>query len=312
MKKGVKFMKMGLLIGFLFLIVRASFGQQLTDLKGYYFNQPLPGDSAVVFAPGIFSLPDRLESQIAFSPNGKECYFGVVEIEDNKASYKIYYSKYENNRWTEQIIAPFSVNNNASSPFLSEDGKKLYFVSDGDILMVEYTQEGWGKPLPLPLPINSASSENSYTETADKIAYISSKRPGGFGGIDNWRVNRLPDQSLQAENLGPIINSTAFDVSPCIAPDGSFLIFGSERNGNRGKALLYISFSKGNNKWTTPINMNSCGAKINNETAHHNSPTLSPDGKFLFFVRHETMMNMDVYWVNSGIIEKLKTKIIQE
>ncbi len=284
------------------------------ETKDAYFGQTPPGDSAVVFAPGIFSLPDRLESSITFSPDGKELYFQVVEIANNKASYKIYYTKYVNNKWTEQVEAPFSANNKigSSSPFISADGKSLYFVRDGDIWMVERTIEGWGEPQLLPSPINSTSRENSYTETADGVAYISSKRPGGFGGIDNWRIARLSDQSLQAENLGPILNSPSFDVSPCIAPDGSYLIFGSERNGRRGEAHLYISFNKGNNEWTTPVNMNSCGAKINNETAHHNSPSLSPDGKFLFFVRHETMLDMDIYWVSASIIDDIRTQVFAD
>ena len=276
-------------------------------LKDYYFNQPLPGDSAVVFAPGIFSLPDRLESNIAFTPDGKECYFGILEINDNKASYKIYQSKYVNNKWTEQAEAPFSVNNNVSSPSLSADGKRLFFVKEGDIWKVERTQKGWGEPQVLPSPINSDSREGAYTETTDGDIYISSKRDGGFGNTDNWRIRRLPDQSLQAENLGSILNTSLLDYSPFIAPDGSYLIFGSYRDRRDG--LLYISFNKGNDEWTAPINMNSCGAKVNNTTAHHSNPTLSPDGKYLFFRRHANMMEMDVYWVNAGVISDLKKEV---
>jgi Tol biopolymer transport system component len=147
------------------------------------------------------------------------------------------------------------------------------------------------KGFTLPSPINSDSRDGSYTATADGVVYISSKRPDGFGGYDIWHIQPKPNQVLHAENLGPIMNSTAFDVSPLIAPDGSYLIFGSERNGRRGEAHL---------------NMNSCGAKVNNETAHHSGPSLSPDGKFLFFRRHESMMDMDVYWVNANIIDDLK------
>ena len=187
-----------------------------------------------------------------------------------------------------------------------KNGKKLYFSKNGDIWMIERTLEGWSEPKILPSPINSDYQDDSYTETKDGDVYISSKRPEGFGGIDNWRINRLPDQSLQAENLGPIMNSTYFDYSPFIAPDGSYLIFGSYRGGADG--LLYISFKKGNDEGTTPINMNSCGAKVNNTTAHHSNPSLSPDGKYLFFRRHANMMEMDVYWVSTSIIDSLRNK----
>ncbi len=280
------------------------------DNTKYYFDQTHPGDSAVVFAPGIFSLHDRLESNIAFSHDGKECYFGVLEIKDRKVSYKIYQSKFANNKWTEQTEAPFSINNNIGDPVFSADGKKLYFNKEGDIWMIERTSEKWGVPKKLPAPINSDAYEGNITESADGVFYISSRRPEGFGGIDNWRISRLDDQSMQAENLGPIMNSNYFDYSPFIAPDGSYLIFGSYRARRDG--LLYISFKKGNDEWTTPINMNSCGAKVNNTTAHHSNPSLSPDGKFLFFRRHEADTVMNVYWVSTAILKNLKEKAMQE
>jgi Tol biopolymer transport system component len=282
----------------------------LNESKDAYFGQNPPGDSAVIFAPGIFSLPNRLESNIVFTPDGKECYFGVLEIMDRKYACKIYQSTFANNKWTEQTEAPFSVNQNISDPVLSADGKKLYFNKEGDIWMVERTSGKWGALQKLPAPINSDDNEGSITESADRDIVISSRRPGGFGGIDIWGINRLADQSLQAENFGPTINSMSFDYSPFLAPDGSYLIFGSYRARRDG--LLYISFNEGDNIWTTPINMNSCGAKVNNTTAHHSNPSLSPDGKYLFFRRHEADTVMDVYWVSTEIIKKLKKKALQE
>lgn len=279
--------------------------QKFLETKDAYFGQKPPGLIPEVFAPGVISLPDRLESSIVFSPDGQECYLGIIEIKDNKASYKIYYTQYVNNKWTEQQEVPFSVNNNVSSPFVSADGERLYFAGDGDIWLVERTLGGWGEPQLLPAPINSDSRDDSYTETADGTIYINSKRIGGFGNSDNWRITQLSDQPLQAENLGPILNSSLLDYSPFIAPDGSYLIFGSYRNGKHGQADLFISFNDGND-WTTPVNMNSCGTIINNNTAHHSEPSLSPDGKYLFFRRHETMMDMDVYWVDAKIIEEIR------
>jgi Tol biopolymer transport system component/L-ascorbate metabolism protein UlaG (beta-lactamase superfamily) len=276
---------------------------------GYLFNQSEPGDSAVVFAPGIFSLTNRLESNIAFSPDGRECFFCVIEIGDNKVSYKIYSTRYIDGKWTEPA-EPFFVNDNVVDPFLSADGKSIYFSKNGDIWRANRTENGWSEPEPLPSPINSDSRDAYYTETTSGEIYFSSKRPGGYGNTDNWRVSYIAGQPPQAENLGPVLNTNYLDYSPFIAPDGSYLIFGSYRAGRDG--LLYISFNRGNNQWTTPVDMNSCGAKVNNTTAHHSNPSLSPDGKYLFFRRHEADTVMDVYWVSADIIKDLKKKALQE
>jgi len=44
-----------------------------------------------------------------------------------------------------------------------------------------------------------------------------------------------------------------------------------------------------------------------NTNANEYSPFLSPDGKYLFFVRHDGKKG-DIYWVNAKIINKFKAK----
>ena len=91
-------MKIILLLLGLASIIFSQTEKNFPLLTADYFSHSIPGDSAVIFAPGIFSLPNRLESNIAFTPDGKECYFGVLEIKDRKVSCKIYQSKYANNK----------------------------------------------------------------------------------------------------------------------------------------------------------------------------------------------------------------------
>jgi Tol biopolymer transport system component len=269
---------------------------------GEYFGQTPPGDKAVIFAPGIISQSNRMEFNIAFTPDGNECYFMIGEFINNDFLSKIYYSKRVNNTWTEKVEAPFSVNQNVSLSRLSADGNRLYFDKDNDIWMVERAAGGWGEPQRLPLPINSSSVDGGYSETADGVVYIYSNRPGGLSQYyDIWRIR---PSSNQAENLGPIINSKIAQSSPCIAPDGSYLIFGQIIND---RPYLVISFNKGNDGWTVPMDMDRSGAGIN--ILNQDSPTLSPDGKYLFFNRHTGYPYTnasDIYWVSTHIIEGLK------
>lgn len=54
---------------------------------------------------------------------------------------------------------------------------------------------------------------------------------------------------------------------------------------------MHISFKDDTGNWSTPKDMG-----LNGEL-----PSLSPDGKYLFFIKND-----DVYWVDAQIIESLK------
>lgn len=70
-----KVMKKELMIFAFTLFAECSFGQQFTDLHGDYLGQTPPGDSAVIFAPGIVSKENSREHCLAVSPNGDEMFF---------------------------------------------------------------------------------------------------------------------------------------------------------------------------------------------------------------------------------------------
>jgi len=220
--------------------------------------------------------------------------------------------------WTPQVEAPFSIGHYAGQPFFSKDGNRLYFGYGGpeptDIWVVQRSAGGWSNPQVLPPPINSSKRDIAYTETADGTVYFTSDRPGGKGNDDLWRARQAPGQPLQAENLTNL-NTSAWDAGSCMPPDGSYLIFTSERPGGICYADLYVTFADGNGGWSTPANLNNYCPGINTRgVLTTTDATLSPDGKFLFFVRYirsgakETAKETrDVYWV-ANPFKKNETK----
>jgi Tol biopolymer transport system component len=277
-----------------------------------YFGQTPPGDSAIIFAPRIISLTDRLEGKIAFSPDGNECYFTVWGT--NFSSCKIYCTKTLNNTWTEQVEASFSIGHYCGEPFLSADGNKLYFNysyrdKPTNMWVVQRTNQGWSDPQELPSPINSERWDANYSESAEGTIYFASNRPGGFDEKgDIWCIRKASDQPNLAEILGTPVNSTAWDAG-LIAPDGSYLIFTSERPGGIGRSDLYITFIKEDNSWTTPANMKSINISGISSTT---DPSISPDGRFLFFVRYNRTNageTRDIYWVSTKIIDDIKKEV---
>jgi len=183
--------------------------------------------------------------------------------------------------------------------------------SNGDIWMSERTIDGWYTPQFLPYPINTDFFEGNYTETLDGVIYLSSDRPGimaGPYGNDNWCLRPVTDSTYQVEHLNSAFNSSTNDGWPCVAPDGSFLIFSSDRTGCIGGQDLYICFRKESNEWTSPVNMEIAGAGINIPNQHPHCPSLSPDGKYLFYGRHNAnpATESDIYWVSTNIFNVLK------
>ena len=81
-----------------------------------------------------------------------------------------------------------------------------------------------------------------------------------------------------------------------MAPDESYLIYCSTRDGGYGRGDLYISFKNAQGEWTDAVNM---GAAIN--TKHYEyCPFVTKDGKYLFYTS-----NQDIYWISTAVIEVL-------
>jgi Tol biopolymer transport system component len=78
------------------------------------------------------------------------------------------------------------------------------------------------------------------------------------------------------------------------------MIFEAQRAEGLGGDDLYISFRKPDGGWTKAVNM---GSAINSK-ASERCPTVTPDGKYLFFISNRSG-NYDYYWIDAGVIEEL-------
>jgi Tol biopolymer transport system component len=274
-----------------------------------YLGQPPPGDSPEVFAPGIISLRNRLETYPTFSPDGKEMFFSVVNAAWTEG--RILYTRLENGVWTKPEAAFFSDDRHVNwESFISPDGKRMFFASSlppssgMDIWMVERTADAsWTAPLRLPEPVNSAAADGSPCITNNGTLYFKSLRGGGTGDSWLYRAIRKDGVYAQIESLGNIIDTTSGETEPYMAPDESYLIFTSEtRKGGNGGWDLWICFRNKDGSWTRAINM---GPEINTADDEY-GPRVTHDGKYLFFTRENRGNTMDIYWIAARIIDRLR------
>jgi len=240
-----------------------------------------------IFQEGVISKGDY-ESHPTFSPSGDTLYFIKCSY-DLKLS-AIYVSYKKAGQWSAPQVAAFSGKYMDADPFVTRDGKALYFMSDRpikegdprqdytDIWMVTITKNGLSAPEHLDAPVNSKMDEYYPTVAANGTIYFGSTREGGKGGSDIYRCRYQDGKYLPAENLGDAINSEFHDYEAYIAPDESYIIYNSSRPNGLKNLDFYISFNK-NGVWTKAKKL---AAPISSDSIDW-SPKVTPDGKCFYF-----------------------------
>ncbi len=157
---------------------------------------------------------------------------------------------------TPQNLGPI-INSSAqdNGPCLFDDeatGQTLLYFSSGrqgglgglDIYVsaaVSDEKDIFGPPSPV-LELNTSRTDYQPVLRRDGLEIIFARGNPGWG-IDLWVSTRETtlDSWSPAVNLGPVVNSVAYDFHPTLSWDGITLIFASERAGGEGEADLYMS-----------------------------------------------------------------------
>lgn len=284
----------GIILVFLAL---GNISGQISEID--YFGQTPPGDSAIVFAPTIISLPGKYNQNGSFSADGKEFCFTVTNGEWSNSS--LYYTRFENDNWLTPQKASF-VSGSIWDAFFTPDGNNLIYTkitSVPDLWMLEKEGDSWGNPTKLASPVSSSSAEFSPSVSLDGTIYFFSRRSGNI-----YLSMKESGSYKNVEKVESPINDFS-DGEPYIAPDGSYMIFcSSDRPDCVGQDDIYISY-KLSTGWSNPIHL---GAKINTAEIEC-SPNITPDNKYLLFTRREKMQTTKpsmILWVSASFIEELR------
>lgn len=275
-----------------------------------YFDLEIPNDVPEIFAPELISLQERWEGNANFSPDGTEFYFNVFS--DSMKTKKIYWSKKDNGKWQEPKELSEIGGFDNWEPFLSYSGDELYFVSsrrpgtpdwNGRIWRANRNlNKGWDAPYLMDWGIETDNGlwfPNTSRINTEIIYFGGNLEEHAASGMGDLYFIDLSTREIT--NLQPL-NSSAEDWDPFIAPDESFILWASDREGGFGGTDLYISFKKEGGGWDKPMNM---GDKINSPD-YEVAPRISSDGKVLFFDRPKNG-EQDIYWISSDVIETLNT-----
>jgi hypothetical protein len=92
----------------------------------------------------------------------------------------------------------------------------------------------WSAPVNLGPVVNSAFRDAAAAVSKDgRSLYLTSNRPGGFGGVDIWVSQRDSEEQPWGPpvNLGAVINTAVNDSGPSLSRDEHWLFFQSSRSG---------------------------------------------------------------------------------
>lgn len=263
-------------------------------IKGPYLGQTPPGITPELFAPGIVNTEAYEEKEGMFAGDMKSFYF-VRGDKDGPARQLIAY-KYKNDQWRPSVVIE-----GETEPSFSPDGKTLYFQNK----YMEHTDDGWSELKSLDAPLGDVLIMRPTVATSGTL-YFDTFSPPAFD--IPLRYSRLIDGKYEEpKSLGKQFAVGRKNAHPYIAPDESYILWDARREGGQGSYDIYISYRAEDGSWGPAINI---GDKINSPDSE-NYPSVSPDGKYLFFDRRTGTgadREVAIYWVDAGFIEDLRPK----
>ena len=188
------------------------------------------------------------DGPVSISSDQKTIYFTRVDKKEQGKTFtnrlKIYSANLDGKKW--KNVVPFTHNSSDYSiahPWISEDGKKLFFASDmpggyGGMDIYVSTKEGeeWGKPVNLGKGVNTKENE-VFPYFRKQTLYFSSEGHSGYGGLDVYSVTEA-SKWQNPENLKAPLNSPKDDFGMFYKDDENGY-FSSNREGGVGSDDIY-------------------------------------------------------------------------
>jgi hypothetical protein len=203
---------------------------------------------------------------------------------------------------------PINVIYHDTSPSISADGLELYFTSNraggsGDLdiwLSTRQTMnDDWGEPVNLGPNINSSDMDSAPAISPDGLELYFQR-----GGWNNQYIfaSKRPSKDApwgSAVRLGPEFNSYHAG-HPEFSADGLSLYFVSNRPGGLGGNDIWMTTRiKTDGTWSEPVNL---GPNVNSPY-HDYGPSISSDGRILFFDSYRSGTGTDEQWLTVRLNE---------
>lgn len=189
-------------------------------------------------------------------------------------------------------------------PVLTVDQNAIFFTARKGIKLTEDenlyvamkdTLGKWRAPESVSAKINTPFNEGACAISADgrTLIFTSCNGRKGYGNCDLYIVAKSGEEWGTPKNMGPEINSAAWEAQPSLSADGRTLYFVSNRPGGKGGKDIWMSRAVSRTKWKTPQNL----GDMVNTSKDEISPFIHVNGESLFFSSkgHVGMGGYDIF-----------------
>lgn len=166
--------------------------------------------------------------------------------------------------WSDPVSWPKNTSKNEGAHVISADGKTIVFTGCAwedsfggcDLYISEFSKSKWSNPRNIGSNINSKHWESQPSLSANgRIIYFVSDRPGGLGGHDIWKSEKLSTGWSRPVNAGPGINTSGDEFSPSLHADGVTLYFRSDGKPGFGSQDLFLAQKVFGGIWAEAVNL---------------------------------------------------------
>ena len=308
--------------GFNTTAIRRYFGRCIELCPDY------PNPLAHYYMGVIYYTDDRYDDAVA----ELERYFSLAEGSNDRAVNIVYEEASNYLYWSRFLAeatlneAPFnphrlagasSLKNDEMLPYITVDGSEIFYLrqlpeqqsptfyhSDIERKQWRLCSSRWhdtcfDKGSVMPPPFNSGDPEGGVSLTADgnELYFSIIRDNSGYANSDIYCVRCVDGRWQQPEPLGRQVNSPdSWESQPTVSPDGSLLLFASNRKGGHGGIDIWRCRRLPGGDWSRAENLGDAVNTMGNEKF----PFLAADGRTLYFLSDgwQGFGGFDVYFAN--------------
>jgi len=279
----------------------------------------------VIVSFAVWSVPVDIGPPInpdaghpTFAPNGSFMIFASTRP-GGLGYYDLWRSVKYNGVWQTPVNLGSNVNSNSveCSPYLAENGTRLYFDADivslsaSDIYFSPMTGMVPGPRINLGPPVNTSYNDFFPILTIDgNTMYFASDRPGslGSGTFDIWVSNRTGVVWSNPVRLSNTINTAYSELPSWISEDGNTLVFSSTQPTSPGGYNIWYTVKTGG-IWGTPINFGTPINSADNDIYAEFRCTYGQIGGMMYLTRYSTGYESIFTAIESGFVRVLPSSL---